>query len=145
MALRFTSLTAGRGFTCGLSADSVAGCWGANQYAQLGALDSSSHCNRVDALADGPCSLRPFQVAGGHRFVSIEAGNEHVCTLDGAGAAYCWGKNVVGEFGVAGAPDAAPRWALSRARERRRGGKSKRDEWKRGAGEARRSGPRTRQ
>ena len=104
-ALRFTSLTAGSGFTCGLTADGVAWCWGANQYGQLGTPDSSSHCERVDGMADGPCSLRPVQVVGGNRFATIDAGSYHVCALDRAGAAYCWGKNVVGELGVAGPPE----------------------------------------
>lgn len=103
--LRFTTLTAGNGFTCGLTADRTAWCWGANQYGQLGTPNAPDHCDRVDMMADGPCSLRPVQVAGGHRFVAIDAGTEHVCALDDAGAAYCWGKNVLGELGVAGAPE----------------------------------------
>ena len=114
-ALRFTRLTAGSGFTCGLTVDGVAWCWGANQYGQLGTPDSSSHCDRVDALADGPCSLRPVQVAGGHPFATIDAGSYHVCALDRAGAAYCWGKNVVGELGVVGAPEKCARFLRAEA------------------------------
>ena len=38
--LRFTRLTAGSGFTCGLTADAVAWRWGSNQYGELRAPKS---------------------------------------------------------------------------------------------------------
>ncbi len=92
------AVTLGDNFTCGLTADGAAWCWGANQYGQLGVDGVRDEC-KVDLMAEGPCSLRPLRVSGGLTFSSIDAGSEHVCGIARDGAAYCWGKNIVGELG----------------------------------------------
>jgi len=98
-SLRFVAVTLGDNFTCGLTTDGVAWCWGANQYGQLGVDSVGNEC-KVDLIADGPCSLHPRRVSGGLRFTSIDAGSEHVCGIAHNGAAFCWGKNIVGELGT---------------------------------------------
>jgi alpha-tubulin suppressor-like RCC1 family protein len=70
---------------CVLDLDGAAYCWGSNA-AGLGA-----------GIEFGTTRLVP--VAGGLRFVAIEAGFQHVCALTAAGQAYCWGDNGRGQLG----------------------------------------------
>jgi alpha-tubulin suppressor-like RCC1 family protein len=78
-AIRFVSITAGANFTCGLSANGRASCWGENGAGQLG---------------DGSNFDRPLPVAvASGVFTAIAAGSNHACGLTADGEAYCWGKN----------------------------------------------------
>ncbi len=63
----------------------MASCWGA-----------------APAIGDGVDSTRllPTPVAGGLRFVSLGAGQQHNCALTSAGVAYCWGSNTNGILGI---------------------------------------------
>jgi len=85
-ALAFTTLTAGRHYTCGLVADGSAYCWGANNQGQLG---------------DGSTTPRytPTAVALGLKFSKIAAGRETTCGITTAGKAYCWGNGGGGMLG----------------------------------------------
>jgi alpha-tubulin suppressor-like RCC1 family protein len=80
------SLTAGGGYTCGLTSGGVAYCWGRNVSGQLG---------------DGTTTYRltPVPVAGRLIFTSLSAGGSHTCGLATTGAAYCWGWNGFGQLG----------------------------------------------
>jgi alpha-tubulin suppressor-like RCC1 family protein len=81
-ALRFTSLSAGSFYTCGVATSGAGHCWGSNQFGQLG---------------DGTTapSAAPRLVAGGHRFQRLVAkrasGRPHTCGLTVDGQALCWG------------------------------------------------------
>jgi len=92
--LVFTSLTAGALYTCGLTPDGTAYCWGNNTSAQLGS---------------GPATfdpqLVPTPVSGGLHFVSLNAESQndfyaHTCAITADNIAYCWGQNVAGELGA---------------------------------------------
>jgi alpha-tubulin suppressor-like RCC1 family protein len=74
----YTSISAGGGHTCGLTPDSTAFCWGANEFGQLGAGDTVIRNT-------------PVAVKGGLHFTSLSAGGFHTCALTAVGAAYCWG------------------------------------------------------
>lgn len=87
--LRFTSLTAGYSFTCGVSTSSGVYCWGMND--PVGQLGIGSILPTT--------SIRPLAVAGSSSFTRVFAGEFHVCALDGSGAAYCWGRNSNGQLG----------------------------------------------
>src|SRR2546422_1442524 len=76
--LRFTSVSAGEEFTCGLAQEGRAYCWGSNEVGQLG-----------DGSKMGELVNRPYAapVAGGHAFAAISAGDVHVCALTADGQA----------------------------------------------------------
>jgi len=79
-------LAAGGAHTCGIAADSLAYCWGANGSGQLG---DSSFTDRA----------APVAVHGGIHFVWISAGGAHTCALSAGGVAYCWGDDGDGQLG----------------------------------------------
>ncbi|MGZ8377270.1 MAG: RCC1 domain-containing protein [Gemmatirosa sp.] len=85
---RFTSLSAGLQHVCGLDADGVGYCWGANTAFQMG--------NYQFALfVPGP-----GRVATDLRFRSIAAGAISTCGITGDGAVHCWGTDEVGVMGL---------------------------------------------
>ncbi len=76
--LTFSSLSAGFGFTCGVTTGGAAYCWGANGGGSLGTGDSVG-------------STTPKAVAGGLTFQAVSAGDFHACGIAASGAAWCWG------------------------------------------------------
>lgn len=78
--LTFTTLVAGSNFTCGLTSDGKAYCWGSNFLGGLGIGDSTQTDRRT-----------PVAVAGGLTFASLSAGHAFACGLTTVGKAYCWG------------------------------------------------------
>ena len=84
--LKYRSLALGETFSCGVTADSLAYCWGFGEIGQLGA-DTTTH------------AAAPLAVAGNHFFQQVVAGRYHVCGLDTGGHAYCWGANGSGMGG----------------------------------------------
>src|SRR5437763_1602495 len=94
--LTFSSLSAGWGPTCAVTANGSAYCWGDNLD---GALGVGADTGTVQSCSVGPCSYTPLAVAGGLAFTTLGAGNFHACGLTSRGAAYCWGENVSGQLG----------------------------------------------
>jgi alpha-tubulin suppressor-like RCC1 family protein len=98
----FASMALGDRHSCGVKANGEVWCWGRNGARQLGA-PSANACPVQDGssppLAD--CARAPVQLAGGISFSKATAGTEFTCALTGAGAAYCWGRNNVGQVGSA--------------------------------------------
>jgi alpha-tubulin suppressor-like RCC1 family protein len=105
----FSSLSAGGYFTCGLTTDGRAFCWGRNSSGELGINAAPEECLSTSRLAHSPlpppvpCSSRPIPVAGDLRFRSLTAGESHACALVESGAAYCWGANQSGQLGIGAA------------------------------------------
>src|SRR5207302_1130249 len=77
---------AGENRTCGVAANSVAYCWGANFWGQLGDGIGIPHTS-------------PARVAGDLAFTMVGAGGAHTCGVTTSGAAYCWGDNFAGQLG----------------------------------------------
>lgn len=75
-----TALALGSRFTCALTTDGKAYCWGDDVSGQLG--DSTFTPKNV-----------PTAVAGHHSFVAIAGGEQTVCALDTAGTPWCWGDD----------------------------------------------------
>lgn len=93
----FSSLTAGDGHTCGLTASGMAFCWGQNVLGQVG---------------DGTREDRPVPVpvATAERFVALSAGANHTCGVTASHEVFCWGDNRQGQLGARSenASDARP-------------------------------------
>jgi alpha-tubulin suppressor-like RCC1 family protein len=103
-AIAFSALTAGDAFSCGLSQQGRAYCWGAGYEGQLGIDGVVAMCaDRV--VAPGACARAPVPVAGDHQFVALAAGTAHACGIDVEGVAYCWGENHFRQLGVLGELD----------------------------------------
>jgi alpha-tubulin suppressor-like RCC1 family protein len=89
-AVNFSSITAGDIFTCGLSLDGTAYCWGSNFGGRLGntAFDSD-----IPVLVSNPVL--------GQKYANISAGYSHTCmTTVSSNIAYCWGDNSAGQLGI---------------------------------------------
>lgn len=81
------TISAGHHHTCAVLSTGGARCWGYNLGGQLG---------------DGSTVTRfaPVNVSGlGSGVAAISAGVLHTCAVTGAGAAKCWGNNVLGQLG----------------------------------------------
>lgn len=72
---------------CALSTDSLAWCWGANEFGQLGN-------GTVDA------SAVPREAIGGRRFATIQGDLFNTCGLQASGELWCWGRNTVTSAGA---------------------------------------------
>jgi alpha-tubulin suppressor-like RCC1 family protein len=75
-------------FTCGLTTENRAFCWGKNKSGQIG--DSSNAVLR----------RRPVPVAGGRQYRQVDAGDSHACAVTTLNKAYCWGYGGNGELGT---------------------------------------------
>jgi alpha-tubulin suppressor-like RCC1 family protein len=82
-----TQVSAGGTHTCALLQDGSAYCWGDNRYGEAG---TGSQDTVVST---------PQLVAGGITFTSVSTGMQATCGLAVGGAAYCWGRNRLGELG----------------------------------------------
>jgi len=82
--LRFTSLAAGSGFTCGVTT-------------------AGSYCLGYGSLLSnsvGGSSPAPIPQEDRHRFVTISGGSTYACAIDTNGGGWCWGSNSLGRVGA---------------------------------------------
>ena len=84
--LRWRHVRAGDRFTCGVTTDYRAYCWGRNIEGQLGSPTE---------VPQGA----PIPVAGGRKFRQIRAGVAHACAITPSDVAFCWGANWNGSLG----------------------------------------------
>lgn len=107
-----TQITAGSRFACALTTDGTMGCWGANDFGQLGNPGFTAASSLVPikvAKADGAT----HNVFTTNKAIQISAGYGHVCALkagitdaDGnvtppTNPIACWGYNAEDEMGTA--------------------------------------------
>jgi alpha-tubulin suppressor-like RCC1 family protein len=88
--LTFASLSRGGSTVCGITTGEITYCWGDNRNGETG--DGSSTAFHIN----------PVMVSGGLTFASVDVGEGGTCGLTAIGAAYCWGKNDVGQLGDGG-------------------------------------------
>jgi alpha-tubulin suppressor-like RCC1 family protein len=84
--LRFDHVSVGVGFSCGITTDDRAFCWGRNFEGELGNGSQTA-------------SFTPVRAGGSRHFRQIRAGTEHTCAIDTDHVAFCWGPNFDGELG----------------------------------------------
>lgn len=102
--LRFRSLSASEGleiaYTCGLTGDGALYCWGRAPHLGFGGeSDEGGDRCQVDQSTQASCALNPVRVGGSVRFRSLSTTPTHICGLDVAGDAWCWGDNTFGQLG----------------------------------------------
>lgn len=92
----FRSVHAGEMFTCGLTPEGQALCWGSAARGELGR--AAPVCTTLGPFQN-PCSPTPGPVQTSARFTTLSVGNSHVCGITATGAAVCWGDNGQGQLG----------------------------------------------
>ena len=90
------SLSVGGLFTCAITIDGTAQCWGGDHIGQLG-TDSDS---QIETCSGYRCTGARRPVSGGYTFVQMSSGWGHTCAVTPDGAAYCWGNNNFGSLGA---------------------------------------------
>ena len=98
---RWAVVSAGDNYSCALTADGEAFCWGIQSIGRLGTGGSSTQS--------------PQPVLGNHRFTSLDAGLTHACGIDADSTAWCWGSNGAGQLGTGAAsgPPSSPQRVAS--------------------------------
>lgn len=86
--IRFASLSLSSTHSCGVSTSGRLWCWGRNADRELGA-DSTGAQYKVPV---------PVAIADSTGFLAVAAGGLHTCAV-GAGRAYCWGADLLGQIG----------------------------------------------
>lgn len=97
-AARFSGLSAGLGFTCGVTEAADVLCWGSNIDGVIGA-GAADKCGDVNPVG---CALRPVKVLMPERIRQVSAGSTHACVLTETGRVFCWGANGAGQVGAHG-------------------------------------------
>lgn len=87
--LRFKTVSAGEGHSCGVTTAGEVFCWGRNHRGQLG--NGSLIASRI-----------PVKVTYGRTFKTISAGGNHACAIDDQNWLFCWGDNGTGQLGAMG-------------------------------------------
>lgn len=87
--------------TCAIGADSLAYCWGLDDYGQLGTAAQLTTC------AGLPCATTAVAVGSLGKITAISTGLRHACAIGINGAAYCWGQNSDGRLGNGSTKDAS--------------------------------------
>ena len=90
--VRFSTISVGSLFTCGLSIEGTLYCWGFGGNGQLGQPATGSCGSFVG------CLKAPSPLEG--TWTAVSTGMRHACAIDTAGAAWCWGFNLLGETGT---------------------------------------------
>ena len=86
-----TNITAGYDYTCAVTSDGTAACWGKNQYGQLGNGTTTSPTTPVAVTMSGALTNKTV--------TNITAGYDYTCAVTSDGTAACWGNNGYGQLG----------------------------------------------
>ena len=85
------TLSAGNGYTCGITTESPAYCWGTDADGRLG----------IGPVGTPNRHPTPELVAGNEQFTAIAAGYDQTCAISGApdkALFFCWGRNNRGQL-----------------------------------------------
>lgn len=95
-----SQVSVGDGFSCVVTTDGGAFCWGRNTFGQLGDGTTADRLEPVAVVKPGVLAGKPV--------TSITAGTDHACFVarglvagyPSAGRGFCWGLNVDGQLGA---------------------------------------------
>lgn len=105
-AERFTALTAGGSFYCGISTRGVVWCWGNNIIGYLGVgLPNCGTTSCGPLVSTIPVELGLTQVT------QLASGGRHTCAR-AAGGVWCWGSGLLGQVGLPTGNIGTPRLVL---------------------------------
>lgn len=97
---KFTQVSHGGGFACGIDVNGALWCWGRNNRGQLG--NNSTTDSSSPVLVSAP-------VAGYiNSWTHVSCGSEHVLAINYAGGnkyLYSWGRNIYGQLGLGNTTD----------------------------------------
>ena len=91
--LKFSNISVGWDYDCGLSTEKVGYCWGANYYLQSGGPPGAGGLS--------PPVNSPLAIDVGHPLQEISANRAHSCAVTIQGFVFCWGANTSGQLGAA--------------------------------------------
>ena len=88
----FSTVDAGSFYTCGLSLQGEAYCWGIGVQGTVGQGNPVACMTSYDGEAEveTPCSAVPVRIATDLRFRALRVGGDGACALTASGQAYCW-------------------------------------------------------
>jgi len=89
-----TALALGGAHTCALMTGGAVGCWGSNEFGQLGNGNASIFPSGI-----------PVTVTGLNAATALALGYSHSCAIVAGGAVRCWGRNNFGQLGNGGFND----------------------------------------
>jgi alpha-tubulin suppressor-like RCC1 family protein len=93
---RFRMLSAGMGFTCGVTVEGDVLCWGSNIDWIIGP-EAPDRCGDVTPI---PCTKRPVAVPLPEPATMVSSGTGHACAVTVGGTVLCWGSNGAGQVGA---------------------------------------------
>lgn len=79
-------------FTCAVTEDGKAWCWGLNQFGRLGTGGFTSPRYATEVVKSDDSSFS--------NAVSVDVGNTHACLIDADKKGWCWGANELGQLGI---------------------------------------------
>lgn len=88
----FVKISCGGYFTCGISSDGKAYCWGADFNGALG--DDTNYAHK-----SVPTAVDTSNLPTGSRIIDISAGSYFVCALTDEHRSFCWGADDLGQLG----------------------------------------------
>ena len=86
--LTLAQISSNNMYACGVTSTGRVYCWGSNDYGELGNGDNSGFPRGF-----------PTRIATTVKMKQVTTGAFHACALSDAGAAYCWGRNIIGQLG----------------------------------------------
>lgn len=96
-----TAIAAGNSHACALLDSGMVKCWGLNNGGQLGSMTNAG----TGTLNPGPLDVWTSNIT------RITTGRDHTCAVNDQGAPFCWGRNDLGQLGVAAnAGTSNPTW-----------------------------------
>lgn len=91
-------IAVGPAYACGLREDGLVGCWGSNDYGELGTGEAT-------AL---PLTTPQLMMLGSDQVSDLDAGYWHTCARTELGDVWCWGRNSAGQVNPEDTTDPMP-------------------------------------